>query len=63
MKLWCMDCYAIRNVDFHGRCSCCQSSALCIPAPHRPSKEVRTEIAVYEDRIVERLIEVTECRK
>lgn len=35
-NIWCENCRAVREMSIHGRCSCCDSSAIDIPV--RPAR-------------------------
>jgi hypothetical protein len=59
---WCLDCGAARELDLHGRCSCCQSDAICVAAPGPCGTEIRTEIVVTDSEVIERVIETVRVR-
>ena len=48
---WCCNCEAVRELDVHGKCSCCDSEAVCLTEPGR---------IVYDGRLVERLVRAVE---
>jgi hypothetical protein len=52
-KLFCLDCETLREIDQHGRCSVCQSDAMCFGQSLRPIESEYQKVESWVKKVVD----------